>query len=82
MLDAKRPAKEMIDAMAAKNVYIGRSWPVWPTHVRITVGTQPEMEKFQEAFQAVMKGQTTTGFATPLKTRRRNYPDGQSWPSA
>ena len=24
MLDAKRPAKEMIDAMAAKNVYIGR----------------------------------------------------------
>jgi histidinol-phosphate aminotransferase len=81
MLDAKRPAKEMIDAMAAKNVYIGRSWPVWPNHVRITVGTQPEMDKFQEAFQAVMKGQTTTGFATPLKTRRRSYPDGQSWPS-
>jgi histidinol-phosphate aminotransferase len=81
MLDARRPAKEMIDAMAAKNVYIGRSWPVWPSHVRITVGTQPEMEKFQEAFQAVMKGQTTTGFATPLKTRRRSYPDGQSWPT-
>jgi histidinol-phosphate aminotransferase len=82
MLDAKRPAKEMIDAMAAKNVYIGRSWPVWPTHVRITVGTQPEMDKFQQAFQAVMKGQTTTSLATPLKTRRRSYPDGQSWPSA
>ena len=81
MLDAKRPAKEMIDAMAAKNVYIGRAWPVWPTHVRITVGTQPEMEAFQAAFQAVMKGQTTTGFATPLKSRRRAYPDGQSWPS-
>jgi histidinol-phosphate aminotransferase len=81
MLDAKRPAKEMIDAMAAKNVYIGRSWPVWPTHVRITVGTQPEMEAFQAAFQSVMKGQTTTGFATPLKTRRRSYADGQSWPS-
>jgi histidinol-phosphate aminotransferase len=80
MLDAKRPAKEMIDAMAAKNVYIGRAWPIWPTHVRITVGTQPEMDKFQEAFQAVMKGQTTTGFATPLKTRR-SYPDGQSWPN-
>ena len=82
MLDAKRPAKEMIDAMAAKNVYIGRSWPVWPTHVRITVGTQLEMDKFQEAFQAVMKGQTTNSLATPLKTRRRSYPDGQSWPSA
>lgn len=82
MLDAKRPAKEMIDAMAAKNVYIGRAWPVWPTHVRITVGTQPEMDKFQEAFQSVMKGQATTGLAAPLKLRRRAYADGQSWPSA
>src|SRR5580692_1615019 len=78
MLDAKRPAKEMIDAMAVKNVYIGRSWPVWPTHVRITVGTQPEMDKFQEAFQSVMKGQTTTGFVPAIK-KRRFYSDGQSW---
>src|SRR5947207_2898892 len=80
MLDTKRPAKEVIDAMAARNVYIGRPWPVWPTHVRITVGTQPEMEAFQEAFQAVMKNSTTTGFA-PALPRRRSYPDGQSWPS-
>jgi histidinol-phosphate aminotransferase len=54
MLDAKRPAKEVIAAMAAQNVFIGRPWPVWPTHVRITVGTQSEMERFQEAFQHVM----------------------------
>ena len=80
MLDAKRPAKEVIDAMAARNVYIGRPWPVWPTHVRITVGTQPEMEAFREAFQAVMKNSTTTGFVPSLKSRR-SYPDGQSWPS-
>src|SRR5438445_11701011 len=40
MLDTKRPAKEMIEAMAARNVFIGRAWPVWPTHVRITVGTK------------------------------------------
>src|SRR6266478_5532028 len=40
MVDTKRPAKEVIDAMAKRNVYIGRVWPVWPTHVRITVGTQ------------------------------------------
>jgi len=80
MLDARRPAKEVIDRMAARNVYIGRAWPVWPTHVRITVGTAPEMEAFQEAFQAVMKNSTTTGFA-PALPRRRSYPDGQSWPS-
>jgi histidinol-phosphate aminotransferase len=81
MLDAKRPAKEVIDALAARNVYIGRVWPVWPTHVRITVGTQPEMDAFHEAFQAVMKNSTTTGFV-PSLNKRRSYPDGQSWPSA
>jgi len=83
MLDAKRPAKEVIDAMAARNVYIGRPWPVWPTHVRITVGTQPEMEAFQSAFDAVMKNSTTTGYAvSPSLKMRRSYADGQSWPSA
>jgi len=56
MLDTKRPAKEVIAQMAAQNVFIGRPWPVWPTHVRITVGTQSEMERFQEAFQHVMSG--------------------------
>ena len=81
MLDAKRPAKEVIAAMAAQNVFIGRPWPVWPTHVRITVGTQPEMEAFQSVFDAVMKNSTTTGFL-PSLNRRRSYPDGQSWPDA
>lgn len=56
MLDAKRPAKEMIAAMAAQNVFIGRVWPVWPTHVRITVGTQSEMDRFRQAFDRAMSG--------------------------
>ncbi len=55
MLDTKRPGKEVRDAMAKENVLIGRVWPVMPTWVRITVGTQPEMERFQAAFQKVMK---------------------------
>jgi histidinol-phosphate aminotransferase len=81
MLDARRPSKEVIDALAKRNVYIGRPWPIWPTHVRITVGTQPEMDAFHEAFQAVGKNSTTTGFVPALK-RRRFYPDGQEWPNA
>jgi histidinol-phosphate aminotransferase len=81
MLDAKRPAKEVIDALAKRNVYIGRPWPVWPTHVRITVGTQPEMDAFHEAFQAVMKNSTSAGYApSPALNRRRSYSDGQDWP--
>jgi histidinol-phosphate aminotransferase len=62
MLDAKRPAKEVIAAMAAQNVFIGRPWPVWPTHVRITVGTQSEMGRFQEAFERVMSGAARSSF--------------------
>ena len=56
LLDTKRPGKEVRDAMAKENVLIGRVWPIMPTCVRITVGTQEEMERFQVAFQKVMKG--------------------------
>jgi histidinol-phosphate aminotransferase len=55
MLDTKRPGEEVRDAMAKENVLIGRIWPIMPTYVRITVGTQDEMSKFQSAFQKVMK---------------------------
>jgi histidinol-phosphate aminotransferase len=55
MLDTKRPGQEVRDAMANENVLIGRIWPIMPTYVRITVGTQDEMAKFQSAFQKVMK---------------------------
>jgi histidinol-phosphate aminotransferase len=55
MVDVKRPGRQFIDAMADKNVYIGRVWPSWPTHVRITVGTRSEMEAFQKAFKQVME---------------------------
>jgi len=56
MLETKRPGKEVREAMAKENVLIGRTWPVMPTYVRVTVGTQEEMERFQAAFQKVMKG--------------------------
>jgi histidinol-phosphate aminotransferase len=59
MLDTKRPAKAAIDAMAKQNIFIGRIWPVWPTYARITVGTAPEMEQFQTAWQKVMSGAVT-----------------------
>ena len=75
MLDAKRPAKEMIAAMKAQNVFIGRPWPVWPTHVRITVGTQAEMERFQEALQRVMSG-STAAYSLPTPASRFTNLDG------
>src|SRR5438270_7479909 len=55
MIDVKRPGQEVRDAMAKENVMVGRIWPIMPTWVRVTVGTQEEMAKFQSAFQKVMK---------------------------
>jgi histidinol-phosphate/aromatic aminotransferase/cobyric acid decarboxylase-like protein len=40
---------EMVEAMRKQNIYIGRVWPAWPTHVRVTIGTQDEMNKFKAA---------------------------------
>lgn len=55
MVDTKRPGKEVRDAMARENVLIGRIWPIMPTYVRVTVGTQEEMDRFQAAFLKVMR---------------------------
>jgi histidinol-phosphate aminotransferase len=58
MLDTGRPGKEVLAAMQAKNVYIGRVWPSWPTYVRVTVGTHTDMEKFRVAYKEVMASST------------------------
>ncbi len=70
MLDVRRPGKEVIAAMAAKEMYIGRSWPAWPTHVRITVGTRDEMLAFRKALTEVMSS-STAGVVSPPMLRRR-----------
>jgi histidinol-phosphate aminotransferase len=54
MIDTGRDGRGVMLAMQQKNVYIGRTWPVWPSAVRVTVGTPAEMEKFQLAFKQVM----------------------------
>ncbi len=54
MMDVKRPGMEVVKALAEQKVYIGRVWPVWPNHVRVTVGTQDEMNKFKTALMKVM----------------------------
>lgn len=54
MVDVKRPGGEIVRAMQAEKVYIGRVWPVWPTYVRVSVGTKEEMSKFKAAFEKVM----------------------------
>ncbi len=53
MVDVKRPAGEVIAALRKENVYVGRIWPAWPTHMRVSVGTRDDMAKFKAAFLKV-----------------------------
>lgn len=54
MIDVKRPGGEVFEAMLKEKVVIGRVWKVWPTHVRVSIGTPEEMAKFKTAFAKVM----------------------------
>ena len=54
MMEVKRPGQEFAKAMAENKVIIGRIWQVWPTKVRVTVGTQEEMNKFTAAVTKIM----------------------------
>src|SRR5580700_10108683 len=55
MVDWKsRSAADMQVALRAQSVEIGRSWEVWPTVSRITVGSMAEMEFFCDAVDRVI----------------------------
>ncbi|HZV05468.1 MAG TPA: pyridoxal phosphate-dependent aminotransferase [Gemmataceae bacterium] len=51
LIDSKRPGRETAKTMLQHKVAIGRSWAALPTHVRVTIGTAAEMEKFKAAFE-------------------------------
>jgi histidinol-phosphate/aromatic aminotransferase/cobyric acid decarboxylase-like protein len=54
MVDVRRPGQQVIEAMFKEKVLIGRVWPAWPTHVRVSIGLPEEMAKFKTAFEKVM----------------------------
>jgi len=55
MVDVRTDGRTFTTAMAAQGVVIGRSWPIWPQRVRVTVGTEAEMQRFRQAFAEVVK---------------------------
>ncbi len=54
MLDARAPARRLVSAMKKEKIYIGRVWPAWPTHARVSIGTKEEMARFKTALLKVM----------------------------
>ena len=54
MIDWKSvPAPKMQQAFRAQSVEIGRSWPIWPTVSRVTVGSAEDMKAFCSALDKV-----------------------------
>lgn len=60
MIDTGRDGKGVIAAMQKENVFIGRTWPIWPNSVRITVGSPTDMAAFKTAFKKVMDASPAT----------------------
>ena len=58
MVDLGRSGKAFQTAMATWGVRVGRTWPGFENWARISVGTEPEMARFRDAFTKVMAGQT------------------------
>jgi len=54
MFDCKRQVVAIIKAMKERNVAVGRLFPAYPTHMRLTIGKQSEMESFLSAFKQVI----------------------------
>lgn len=74
MLDVRRPGKEVQAALAARDMYVGRIWPAWPSSLRITVGTPQEMAAFRKDFSEVMAGNTAGLVAPKLPRRLQDHP--------
>ena len=54
MIDLGRDVRPVIDSLGKRNVHVGRFFPSLPNFMRVTVGTQPQMERFVATFREVM----------------------------
>jgi histidinol-phosphate aminotransferase len=53
MIDVRQNVKPLIAKMRGEGVQVGRLFPAMPNHLRVTVGTPEEMERFVGAFRKV-----------------------------
>lgn len=54
MASLGRDAGPVIEALAERGVRVGRRFPAMPEHLRVTLGTGPQMETFLQAFREVI----------------------------
>jgi histidinol-phosphate aminotransferase len=53
-IDLRRDVKPVIKAMRERNVHVGRPFPPMTEHLRVSMATPEEMQRFIEAFKQVM----------------------------
>ena len=51
MIDTRKHVKPIISAMRDQGVRVGRLFPAMPQHLRVTIGTPQEMQRFLDAFK-------------------------------
>jgi histidinol-phosphate aminotransferase len=54
MVDIRRDSKEFKDACLAKDVMVGRQFPQFKQHTRISIGSMEEMERATRVFRAIL----------------------------
>jgi histidinol-phosphate aminotransferase len=54
MADLRRPVGPVIEALRQRRVQVGRVFPALPTHLRVTLGTPPQMKTFLAALRQVL----------------------------
>jgi len=59
MIDIKRPMQPVVEEFKKRGVLVGRPFPPMMQHLRVSIGTPDEMQRFHGAFREI--------FATPAK---------------
>ena len=54
MVDLKRDVSEVSPEFRKRDVLVGRPFPPMTQHLRVSVGTQAEMDSFLTAFKEIM----------------------------
>jgi histidinol-phosphate aminotransferase len=60
MVGLRREVQPVIAAFREQGVLVGRPFPPMTQHLRVSVGTPEEMDRFMVAFKKVMAAPTTT----------------------
>jgi histidinol-phosphate aminotransferase len=58
MVNIGREIQPVIDEFHAKKVMVGRPFPPMTTHMRVSVGTAEEMDRFMKAFKEIFPAKT------------------------